>query len=274
MQHIKRNHRLKIVPLTEEAWKEDIFSQQTINPRHTTKCVQTPQTKAWSVQCLGTVTQLMWVQQRKLGFNYFDMQAFVHLLHSLLSLLKREEILGTLGTSHCSKRGTKRCYIPNVLWGEPGWRYDFIEIFFFFLFWPWFFSSLDRWVRRMEREGMGLFLKATKVVAGLFLLCAMCGVWLCNDFWELCKPLHMCPGNIWDCNSNHIWIIPSRDIAYLGTPDKCWTASKFIWAEFLRSWRKHIQENQTHGRLPTHQQSLLAKVLESVLGEHRNIPDW
>lgn len=147
--------------------------------------------------------------------------------------------------------------------------------FFFFLFWPWFFfSSLDRWVRRMERKMMGLFLKATKVIAGLFLPCAICGVWQCSDFWEMCTPLPMCPGNIWDCNSNHVWIITSRDITYLGTPDKCWTASKFIWAEFLRSWRKHIQENQTHGRLPTHQQSLLAKVLESVLGEHRNIPDW
>lgn len=56
-------------------------------------------------------------------------------------------------------------------------------------------------------------------------------------------------------NSNHIWNIPSRDITYLGTPNKCGTASKFIWAKFLCSWRKHIQENQTYGRLPAHQQS-------------------
>lgn len=183
-----------------------------------------PGNKSIDVQCLGTVTQLMWVQQTELGFNYFDVQAFVHLLPSLLSLLKREEILGTLGTSHCNERGTKRCYIPDVLWREPGWRYDLIEFYFYpfffsFLFWPWFFSSLDRWVRRMERKRMGLFLKTIKVVAGLVLPCAMCGVWQCSDFWELCKPLHMCPGNIWDCNSNHIWIITSRDITYLGTPD-------------------------------------------------------
>lgn len=188
--------------------------------------------------------------------------------HSLLSLLKRS---GTLGIM----KGIPKDAGFLMYFGEHEWNYNLILFYFYlFCFLTLVFPSLDRWVRRMEREGMGLFLKATKVVAGLFLLCAMCGVWLCNDFWELCKPLHMCPGNIWDCNSNHIWIIPSRDIAYLGTPDKCWTASKFIWAEFLRSWRKHIQENQTHGRLPTHQQSLLAKVLESVLGEHRNIPDW
>lgn len=30
---------------------------------------------------------------------------------------------------------------------------------------------------------------------------------------------------------------------------------KLIWATFLRSWRKHIQENEPYGRLPAHQHS-------------------
>lgn len=168
MQHIKRNHRLKIVPLTEEAWKEDIFSQQTINPRHTTKCVQTPQTKAWSVQCLGTVTQLMWVQQRKLGFNYFDMQAFVHLLHSLLSLLKREEILGTLGTSHCSKRGTKRCYIPNVLWESLDEDMTSLKYFFSSCSGPDFFHPWTDESEEWREKGWDYFWRLPKLLLGFF----------------------------------------------------------------------------------------------------------
>lgn len=56
-------------------------------------------------------------------------------------------------------------------------------------------------------------------------------------------------------SSNRIWSITRRDTAYLGTPDKCRAASKLIWATFLRSWRKHIQENETYGRLPAHQHS-------------------
>lgn len=166
----------------EEAWREEIFSQQTSNPKHTTKCVQTSGTKALSVQCLGTVTQLMWVQQRELRFNYFDVQAFVHLLPSLLSLLKREEILGTLGTPHCSKRGTKRCCIPSVLWGEPGWRYNLIEFYFY----PFFFSSCSGpdffhpWTDESEEwreKGRDSFWRLPRSLLGFFfpVQCVECG---------------------------------------------------------------------------------------------------
>lgn len=237
-----------------------------------------PGNKSIDVQCLGTVTQLMWVQQTELGFNYFDVQAFVHLLPSLLSLLKREEILGTLGTSHCSERGTKRCYIPDVLWREPGWRYDLIEFYFY----PFFFSSCSGpdffhpWTDESEEwreKGWGCFWRLSKLLLDLFfpVRCVECGSAVISGN---CANPCICALGTSGIATATTSESSQVEISHIWEPQTCWTASKFIWEEFLHSWRKHIQENQTHGRLPTHQQSLLAKVLESVMGEHGNIPVW
>lgn len=72
--------------------------------------------------------------------------------------------------------------------------------------------------------------------------------------------------------TNHIWNTTSRDITYMGTADKCWSASKFIWAKFLRSWRKHIQENRTYGRLPAHQQSSAGQSPRKHAGRAQKYP--
>lgn len=128
-----------------------------------------------------------------------------------------------------------------------------ISLYFIFIlfFLTLIFPSLDRWVRRMERKRIWPFLKATKVVAGLGIACITCGCVVISGNRCACA---LGTSGI-ATNSNRIWNITSRDIAYLGTPDKCWAASKCIWTKSLRSWRKHIQEHQPYGRLPAHQPS-------------------
>lgn len=196
---------------------------------------------------------------------------------SLLSLLKR---LGTLRTSHCSERGTKRCWSSwctlDIL-DEDTISLSFIFVLLFFsLILALIFPSLDRWVRRMERKRIWPFFEGYQ--SRCWTCYCLCNVWHVAAWWFL--------GTV-----QTIAYVPSERLGLQQTPTTSGTSQVEI---------SHIWEPQTSVELPLNSsgqnscavgentsrkirhmvgfpltsRALLAKVLESMLVEHRNILRW